>query len=737
MTFDQTHWIPAQRRQPLSTYYYLDHFIEMLSFVEQHYAHVMLESHVEFIAAFQRLPRDAQCLYVRLVNRKGRVFAVDKLRYPELADVPGLTALLREHGWIGTPRPEHFIDLLRFLKKSEIFAALQPAFTGLSKTLKKSELVAFAATHCAPETFVDSLQTNRLCVQRRNDDVRYLLFLYFGRIQESLTQFTMRDLGLVRTSGLADSYEPRFSERDEAQEHYYFARQRAQLRQADPARLDALLAETVNWPEANFAGSAKIRDKLAFEVGRMAERAGRTDEALTVYGRGESVDCGEREVRLLLSLGRREEARKLLEERLETPRSDAEWLLCRDLYQRKFEKKRTSKLTDVLRAGETIDIDESRSGAPERAAVEYFEAQGLRAFRVENLLWRTFFGLLFWKELFSEAGAALNSPFEFLPAPLRDHNFVHTHAKQIEGRLALLDRPDDLKRELLKVSTQYYGTPNGVFRWRRSQLDALFALIDAADAAALRHILTNLCERYMDVRHGYPDLLVIDPRGARFVEIKTEGDQLRRNQLLRIRELRGAGLRADVVRVRWVLDPDQTYVVVDVETTGGRGEQHRITEIGAVRVRNGKIIDRFQTLLNPQRTIPPGITRLTGISAAMVQNAPCFVDVADEFDEFFKGAIFVAHNVEFDYRFIAAEFRRIGRPFRAPKLCTCASMRKLYPGHKSYSLAALCRTFDIPLKSHHRALCDAEAAAELLLLVNEKRQERILSGSQNTPAEGA
>ena len=175
--------------------------------------------------------------------------------------------------------------------------------------------------------------------------------------------------------------------------------------------------------------------------------------------------------------------------------------------------------------------------------------------------------------------------------------------------------------------------------------------------------------------------------------------------------------------MRWVLDPQQAYVVVDVETTGGRGENHRVTEIGAVKVRNGKIIDRFQTLLNPQRSIPPSIIRLTGISPAMVEGAPYFIDIADQFEAFMQDAIFVAHNVEFDYGFIASEFARIGRQFRHPKLCTCASMRKLYPGRRSYSLASLCRGFDIPLQQHHRALCDAEAAAELLLLVNERRQQ--------------
>ena len=95
---------------------------------------------------------------------------------------------------------------------------------------------------------------------------------------------------------------------------------------------------------------------------------------------------------------------------------------------------------------------------------------------------------------------------------------------------------------------------------------------------------------------------------------------------------------------------------------------------------------------------------------------------------FASDAIFVAHNVEFDYGFISAEFERMGQAFRRPKLCTCASMRKLFPGHDSYGLAALCAAYDIPLKTHHRALCDAEAAAQLLLIINERRRETLEQG---------
>ena len=315
----------------------------------------------------------------------------------------------------------------------------------------------------------------------------------------------------------------------------------------------------------------------------------------------------------------------------------------------------------------------------------------------------------------------MHSPFEFLPTSLSNESFYPSRQEKIEARLELLRDRSAAKRFLLKIGTEQYGTPNGVFRWRRELNEAVFALLDHADADSVAVILRQMCKSYEDSRYGYPDLMVIDEEGIRFVEVKTQGDQLRRNQLVRLQQLRGAGFRADVLRVRWILDPQQTYVVVDVETTGGRGDRHRVTEIGAVKLRDGEVVDRFQTLLNPQRTIPPGITRLTGISPAMVENAPYFADVADAFESFMEGAIFVAHNVEFDYGFIASEFARIGRTFRHPKLCTCASMRKLYPGQRSYSLASLCRKFDIPLKQHHRALCDAEAAAELMLLINEKR----------------
>lgn len=722
MSYDQTHWIPVQRRQPLPTFYYHEHFMEMLDFVVAHYAHVMLDEHIDFVDAFRTLPRNAQCLYVRLVNRKGRVFARNRLRYPELGDQRPLFDALHDGGWIAPPGADHFEEVLQFLTRGEIYKLLLPRVTGLSRSLKKAELLDFVRDTIDPGDFVAQIETDRLLVQLRTNAVRYLLFLYFGRVRSSLSQFTMRDLGIVKTQTFSDAYEPRFADRVEALEHFYFATRLKQAEKASAHEIARLSEETAAWPDANFPGSARLRAELAYRLGRRAERDNDPERAFAIYGKGESAECSERIIRLLLAGDRRDEARSYLERCLDEPRSDEEWLLAQDLYARKFDGKRTSTSTDVLRDAEAIEIDESKSGAPELAVVEYFENHGLAAYRTENLVWRTLFGLLFWDELFVEGDVTLHSPFEFLPSSLENGTFYEQNAERIESRLALLREPARVKRRLLGISTRNYGTPNGVFRWRESMNDAVFALLDNAPAAATEAVLRRLSQDYANSRYGYPDIMLIDCDGVRFIEVKTEGDQLRRNQLLRLSQLHEAGFRADVLRLRWVLDPDQHYAVVDIETTGGPGEHHRVTEIGAVKLRDGRVVDRFQTLLNPQRSIPSNIQRLTGITPAMVEGAPYFVDIADEFEAFLKDAIFVAHNVEFDYGFIAREFARLGRSFRYPKLCTCASMRKFYPGQRSYSLASLCRNFDIPLKQHHRALCDAEAAAELLLLINEKRR---------------
>jgi DNA polymerase-3 subunit epsilon len=172
---------------------------------------------------------------------------------------------------------------------------------------------------------------------------------------------------------------------------------------------------------------------------------------------------------------------------------------------------------------------------------------------------------------------------------------------------------------------------------------------------------------------------------------------------------------------------DCRFVVVDVETTGtSHGSGDRVTEVAAVVLEAGEITDGFQTLVNPQRLIPPRITALTGISNAMVAGAPAFAEVADPLAAVLRDRTFVAHNAPFDWRFLTMEFARAGRaglPDGEP-LCTVRLARRLLAHLPRRNLDAVAYHYGVSIESRHRALGDARATALVLkgLLRDAERQ---------------
>jgi DNA polymerase-3 subunit epsilon len=157
----------------------------------------------------------------------------------------------------------------------------------------------------------------------------------------------------------------------------------------------------------------------------------------------------------------------------------------------------------------------------------------------------------------------------------------------------------------------------------------------------------------------------------------------------------------------------QKFAIIDIETTGGSSKQDKITEIAIVLHDGFEIIDTWQHLINPERSIPYYITQITGINDEMVRRAPKFYEIAKELVTRTEDATFVAHNVRFDYGFFVQEFAQLGFTYSRPQLCTVQMSRRAFPGLKSYSLGNLTRHFNIALPNHHRAMDDAMATAEL------------------------
>ncbi|MBW7974145.1 exonuclease domain-containing protein [Bradyrhizobium sp. BR 10289] len=707
----------------LPVYYYLDHFAEMLGFVQRTYAPVLGPEHHAFIARFEALPRDARCLLVRMINRRGAIFNRSLFSYPEIDDVERAASDLTAAGHARELGEGDYAAFVSCLPKDVLVTGAQAAGRGdVRKSWSKPKFIDYyleripfsvAAQHCGARNFI-ALDGTR--------PIEFLLYLYFGKTEVDLKNFALRDLGILRTNR-ETSFSARFTDAEEALASFHYSRVLDSLEDGSEAVHRVAAIDVLAGPACTTEFAADLRSQAAHQTGLFFEKAGESDLARQLYRAGPCPDCNERLVRLLYNTGDKAEAEALLQRMIDDPASDGEHLFATDFYARKFGGRRTGLHTELLRSGRTITVDDTYRGNPEAGVAGVMRRQGTQVFFTENVLWQSLFGLLFWDELFENTRMA--SGFDWLPHCLKDRSFRRLYASTIDEKLEAVASGSSLPLILRTVAAKW-GRPNGIFSWDHVQVEALRALLEGSDPAGVASIVGNMCDDFRGMRDGFPDLMLVRDGKASFMEVKAEGDVIRRNQLTRLRQLGAAGITAEIGRVDYRFDPEQDYVVVDIETTGSWSNGDRITEIGAVKVRNHRVVDEWHSLLNPQRSIPAKIVQLTGITNEMVRDAPVFAEVADRFMEFMRDGIFVAHNVSFDYGFIVYEFERIGRRFRFPKLCTCAGMRRRYPGHKSYGLGKLCEAYGIELENHHRALCDARASAHLLNLINRKRSEEEL-----------
>lgn len=170
----------------------------------------------------------------------------------------------------------------------------------------------------------------------------------------------------------------------------------------------------------------------------------------------------------------------------------------------------------------------------------------------------------------------------------------------------------------------------------------------------------------------------------------------------------------------------ELYVIIDIETTGGKFNEEGITEIAIYKFDGHNVVDQFISLVNPERPIQEFVVKLTGINNKMLRNAPKFYEVAKRIVEITKDCIIVAHNAVFDYRILRTEFERLSFDFYRNTLCTVELSQNLIENQPSYSLGKLTKSLGIPITDRHRATGDALATVQLFKLLLEKDTEKTI-----------
>ena len=711
-------------KKELPAKYYLAHFRELIEFVTSKCMHLLEPKHSEFISKINQLDEQSQCMLARVYSRKPYLVQAQSLNYEEITSPHQAIYTLKKAGILFEPNEQHYSQLLAHLTKPALLELLSNYNEQISfkKSAAKGALVDIAREFFKACPHELAPLYSQYVINNRSDYYEYFEFLFAGKLSggdvNHQNRFVMRDLGLTATrEGHSESLS-RFETLDEAQSNYLLNRYRLAFKNITDESDYVALASQVLVQAAHGAIAVALKNKLLVRLYRQLKAVDSELAFSLLEGCVDDSEAQEIQIREQYRLGNKEWVKARLEAIIENPLTDDLLYFADDFLMRKFNKKTRSRLSAMLADTQCVlEIDELYRGEVEQGVNDYYTRQGMAVFNTENTLWQSLFGLVFWHELFVESPYPPCNEFDIYPQVLRLGNFYEAQQTQINERLAQCQTSQALLNLVCKNAAQYFDQPNGLFRWRSNLLEPLEALILNSPLEALIAHLAAMSKHYLQLKDGYPDLMVINNGQVHFEEVKAPGDKLRRNQLTTIDNLKNVGFTVHIAAVKWFVDPNRVYSVVDIETTGGLKGGNRITEIGIVKVQHGKVIDTWTSLVNPERHIPGFITSLTGISDSMVYNAPVFANIVKPLLDILAGSIFVAHNVNFDYGFIKKECEMAGHFFKMPKMCTVVESRKAFKGLKSYSLGNLSAHFNLNLTSHHRALADATATAELLLLI--------------------
>ena len=686
--------------------------------------HLLEPKHSEFISKINQLDEQSQCMLARVYSRKPYLVQAQSLNYEEITSPHQAIYTLKKAGILFEPNEQHYSQLLAHLTKPSLVELLSNYSEQISfkKSAAKGALVDIAREFFKARPQELAPLYSQYVINNRSDYYEYFEFLFAGKLSSGdvnhQNRFVMRDLGLTATrEGHSESLS-RFETLDEAQSNYLLNRYRLAFKNITDESDYVALASQVLVQAAHGAIAVVLKNKLLVRLYRQLKTVDSELAFSLLEGCVDDSEAQEIQIREQYRLGNKEWVKARLEAIIENPLTDDLLYFADDFLMRKFNKKTRSRLSAMLADTQCVlEIDELYRGEVEQGVNDYYTREGMAVFNTENTLWQSLFGLVFWHELFVESPYPPCNEFDIYPQVLRLGNFYEAQQTQINERLAQCQTSQALLNLVCKNAAQYFDQPNGLFRWRSNLLEPLEALILNSPLEALIAHLAAMSKHYLQLKDGYPDLMVINNGQVHFEEVKAPGDKLRRNQLTTIDNLKNVGFTVHIAAVKWFVDPNRVYSVVDIETTGGLKGGNRITEIGIVKVQHGKVIDTWTSLVNPERHIPGFITSLTGISDSMVYNAPVFANIVKPLLDKLAGSIFVAHNVNFDYGFIKKECEMAGHFFKMPKMCTVVESRKAFKGLKSYSLGNLSAHFDLNLTSHHRALADATATADLLLLI--------------------
>ncbi len=540
--------------------YYLDNVLTLLGHVRRVYADILDPEQLTFLDTFDALDDDARRLYVRLLNRNGTWFRADKLNYAEIGDLAGSIDRLVIAGCLATDGDIEPEELLALYTRPELLDALgRPAEL---RRLRRAELDAVLADDELADFHRQLRQLNTLLQVLRQDDYELCQMLFFGNLNQSMTDFVLRDLGLYQFESYRVDPEHR-PYRNQLQIHQHWLIHQLELLFSfcDPADSQAISEVLDYFPDDIDTDTPAWRksERLRHTIARQLERNGEFDAALELYRRCPLPPSRERRTRILAGRGETEAALALCSEILAQPIDDEESQFAasfalRTARRHKLDPPSTAADALIEHQPPVIELELPPRDSVELAVVEYFNANDSEpgCFYVENSLFNGVFGLWLWDVVFAPVTGAFFHPFQHRPSDFYEPDFTRRRAAALARAWGEIDSNRDLAEIVESRWQSKHGLMNPLVNWPALDLDLIrFALqrIPFADWCA---IFERLLQDLRNHRAGFPDLVRFPPAGGyQLIEVKGPGDSLQKNQQRWMNYFHDHDIPHQLARVTW------------------------------------------------------------------------------------------------------------------------------------------------------------------------------------------
>jgi hypothetical protein len=531
--------------------YYLDYFNYLLRFVETYSPHLLGTIGTQFISGFRALSEDAQCLMLRMANRKGEYYRLAKFDYAEIENID-LAAEALVSTTFASFQPPHDPRLFGLYTKNELCDFFPHL---IEKGMKKEEVLFILETEAETIDYEDLLQKETVLHFTRQDEFEFMKLLFFGHRHGQMTEFVIRDVGHVKLENLeGHSFTPWFDSHEEALAVF-------ELSKLDHAIRDFMLMGTpqgllevispINWSRLiDFAHARKAADKLMLNLGEYFERQQFWDEALSYYALAKKHPARERQIRIYDKTDRKEDARDLAAYVYDAPYNASEKIFAQD-YLAKSGARTNKSTTDRIKLGMEITVTPLPYTKVENLALEHFFEQGYSGVHAENHLWRGIFGLLFWDELFSTTSTSFHHPLQRAPSDLRTSEFYDAHKDLLSRKLDSLRSKKEMIAAITTTHNLKDGLSNHLVGWHPDLLPTVAAAVQLLPLNGLKKILLEMAKNVKDNSTGFPDLFVWKGKEYHFYEIKSPNDHLSAQQLFWLDFFANCGIKSEILRLKW------------------------------------------------------------------------------------------------------------------------------------------------------------------------------------------